>query len=105
GQGPSIAPTRLWSSHGRPPVRAREIFGTHHALVHTPSTPTAFAGLIAAFLPGLVGQITGIAPSSQKYSKSPRGEIRRGLFHWYFPIGRRPHVTTPHPPHAPCWAS
>jgi len=33
--------------------------------------------------------------------KSPRGDIRGGLFVCLSPIGRRPHVTTPHLP-APC---
>src|SRR6266403_792524 len=56
-QGASVAPTRLWSSHGPPPDRPAEVFGAHHALVRTPSIPTAFAGLIAAFLLSLSGQI------------------------------------------------
>src|SRR5205814_1629377 len=90
GQGASIAPTRLWSSHRRPPVRAREIFGTHHALVHTPSTPTAFAGLIAAFLPSLVGQINS---DLQKSCQAPKSKIFR------FTILKIRIITSPIPAH------
>src|SRR5258706_13791523 len=39
-------------------IAPAEVFGAHHALVRTPSIPTAFARLIAEFLPSLVGQIT-----------------------------------------------
>src|SRR5262245_32475731 len=34
--------------------------------------------------------------------ESPRGDIRGGLFVCLSPFGRRPHVTTPHPPHLAC---
>ena len=55
-QGASVAPRRLWSNHGPPPDRPAEVFGAHHALVRTPSIPTAFARLIAEFLPSLDGK-------------------------------------------------
>ena len=38
-----------------------------------------------------------------KIVQSPGGEIRRGLFVWKIPIGRRPHVTTPHLPTPVAW--
>src|SRR5260370_32273128 len=75
-QGASVAPGRVWSSHGPPPDRPAEVFGAHHALVRTPSIPTAFARLIAEFLPSLDGQITScfpkwlVQPLLQKYFAS-----------------------------------
>src|SRR5260370_35381054 len=78
-QGASVAPGRVGSSHGPPPDRPAEVFGAHHALVRTPSIPTAFARLIAEFLPSLVGQFCwsnsslrgAIATGHQGLARSP----------------------------------
>src|SRR5260370_5216601 len=71
-QGASVARGRLWGSHGPPPDRPAEVFGAHHALVRTPSIPTAFARLIAEFLPSLDGQITS---DFQKSCPAPFAKI------------------------------
>src|SRR5260370_30434009 len=73
-QGASVARGRLWGSHGPPPDRPAEVFGAHHALVRTPSIPTAFARLIAEFLPSLDGQITS---DFQKSCQAPKSKIFR----------------------------